>query len=238
MNEVILVRIINYPTLKNMNANFPQILAALKKPFRPDQHIERPLPGGKRWFFITWQDIRERLDEVYPEWSCTWTEPNYIGDYCHISCTISIAGVSRQAPGNAPIQLISNEGKDMARGTPIERATADAFKNAAEAFGIARYLDDQVLTVKLLHKQGDGRAYKFHKENEQIKAGARGIPINPTVQKLITEPQQKRLWAITKEKGVSENEVRTIINNHGYEKTSEIQTIDYEKIIALFNKTW
>jgi hypothetical protein len=53
MNEVILVRIINYPTLKNMNANFPQILAALKEPFRPDQHIERPLPGGKRWFFIT-----------------------------------------------------------------------------------------------------------------------------------------------------------------------------------------
>jgi hypothetical protein len=55
---------------------------------------------------------------------------------------------------------------------------------------------------------------------------------------LITGPQEKRLWAIAKEKGVSENEVRTIINNHGYEKTSEIQTIDYEKIIALFNKTW
>jgi len=63
---------------------FQEILLELKKPFRPEQHQERQLPGGGRWFYITWQDIRERLDEVCPEWSCTWTEPIYIGDYCHI----------------------------------------------------------------------------------------------------------------------------------------------------------
>ncbi|WP_071992863.1 Rad52/Rad22 family DNA repair protein [Aphanizomenon flos-aquae] len=214
-----------------MNSEFVEILAALKQPFKPEQHIERPLPGGKRWFFITWQDIRERLDEVYPEWSCTWSEPSYIGDYCHISCTITIAGVSRQAPGNAPIQLISNEGKDMARGTPIERATADAFKNAAEAFGIARYLDDQTKTVNLLHKQGDGRAYKFAKENEQIQVGARGITKQPTGEKLITEPQAKRLWAIAKKLNLSDQEIHQVITNYGFSDVSEISMKLYDKVI-------
>ena len=214
-----------------MNSEFVEILAALKQPFKPEQHIERKLPGGGRWFFIPWQDIRERLDEVYPQWSCVWSEPCYIGDYCHISCTITIAGVSRQAPGNAPIQLISNEGKDMARGTPIERATADAFKNAAEAFGIARYLDDQVKTVNLLHKQGDGRAYKFAKENEQIQVGARGVTKQPTGEKLITEPQAKRLWAIAKKLNLSDQEIHQVITNYGFSDVSEISMKLYDKVI-------
>lgn len=211
---------------------FQEILLELKKPFRPEQHQERQLPGGGRWFYITWQDIRERLDEVYPEWSCTWTEPIYIGDYCHISCTITICNVSRQAPGNAPIELISSKGKDMARGTPIERATADAFKNAAEAFGIARYLDDQVKTVNLLHKQGDGRAYKFAKENEQIQVGARGIAKQPTGEKLITEPQAKRLWAIAKKLNLSDQEIHQVIANYGFSDVAEISMRLYDKVIA------
>jgi hypothetical protein len=210
---------------------FQEILLELKKPFRPEQHQERQLPGGGRWFYITWQDIRERLDEVYPEWSCTWTEPIYIGDYCHISCTITICNVSRQAPGNAPIELISSKGKDMARGTPIERATADAFKNAAEAFGIARYLDDQVKTVNLLHKQGDGRAYKFAKENEQIQVGARGIAKQPTGEKLITEPQAKRLWAIAKKLNLSDQEIHQVIANYGFSDVAEISMRLYDKVI-------
>ena len=210
---------------------FQEILLELKKPFRPEQHQERQLPGGGRWFYITWQDIRERLDEVYTEWSCTWTEPIYIGDYCHISCTITICNVSRQAPGNAPIELISSKGKDMARGTPIERATADAFKNAAEAFGIARYLDDQVKTVNLLHKQGDGRAYKFAKENEQIQVGARGIAKQPTGEKLITEPQAKRLWAIAKKLNLSDQEIHQVIANYGFSDVAEISMRLYDKVI-------
>lgn len=210
---------------------FREILIELKKPFKPEQHKERSLPGGGRWFFITWQDIRERLDEVHPQWCCTWTEPIYIGDYCHISCTIIIAGISRQAPGNAPIQLLSSNGKDMSRGTPIERATADAFKNAAEAFGIARYLDDQVKTVNLLHKQGDGRAYKFAKENKQIEVGARGVTKQPTGEKLITEPQVKRLWAIAKKLNLSDQEVGQIIVNYGFSSAEEITMKLYDKVI-------
>lgn len=119
----------------------------------------------------------------------------------------------------------------MSRGTPIERATADAFKNAAEAFGIARYLDDQVKTVNLLHKQGDGRAYKFAKENEQIEVGARGVTKQPTGEKLITEPQVKRLWAIAKKLNLSDQEVGQIIVNYGFSSAEEITMKLYDKVI-------
>jgi hypothetical protein len=226
---------------------FAEILAELKKPFKPHQHQERPLPGGGRWFYISWQDIRERLDEVYPQWSCTWTEPIFIGDYCFISCTITIAGVSRQAPGNAPIQLLSSNGKDMSRGTPIERATADAFKNAAEAFGVARYLDDQKLTVSLMHNQGDYRAFKFAKENEEIEAGARGTPIKKTERttgifagnsnsaniKFITEKQVTRLWAIARNQHqLSDDDVKQVLAKFNLESTRAIPSTLYEAVIT------
>lgn len=227
-----------------MNQDFAEISEKLKEPFRPEQHQDRPLPGGKRWLYVTWQDIRERLDEVYPQWQCTWTEPTYIGDYCYISCTLTIAGVSRQAPGNAQIEMLSSSGKDMGRGTPIERAVADAFKNAAEAFGVARYLDDQKLTAQIMSKKGDYRAAKFAKENEDIDAG---LPTRTQViaqrekeeneqakhsqnMKKITEGQVKRLYAIAKPlpKQVIENIIKNIA---GVESSKDISWSKYDAVI-------
>ncbi|MDJ0502692.1 MAG: hypothetical protein PX483_17945 [Nostocales cyanobacterium LE14-WE4] len=63
---------------------FREILIELKKPFKPEEHEDRPLPGGGKWFYVTWQNVRERLDKVYPEWECWYSEPSYIGDHCHI----------------------------------------------------------------------------------------------------------------------------------------------------------
>lgn len=158
------------------STNLKEIIEQLKQPFPLASHKERQLPGGGRWFYIPWQAIRDRLDEVYPEWQVSYSQPAYLGDYCHITCTITIGTVSRSAPGNAPIQLLSSSGKDMSRGTPIERAIADAFKNAAESYGIARYLDDQAFVVKYMKSGNDMRAYKFATENNQSCAGARGTP--------------------------------------------------------------
>lgn len=156
-----------------------EIVAHLKQPFPIASHKERSLPGGSRWFYVPWQDIRDRLDEACPNWEVSYSEPKYLGDYCHITCTITIEKVSRSAPGNAPIQLLSNSGKDMSRGTPIERAIADAFKNASEAWGVARYLDDQAFVIKYMQSKGDMRGYKYATENNQIEAGVRGRPISP-----------------------------------------------------------
>ncbi|MEA5553310.1 Rad52/Rad22 family DNA repair protein [Anabaena cylindrica UHCC 0172] len=221
---------------------FKQILAELSKPFLPEQHQERTLRGGGRWLFVPWQHIRDRLNDVYPEWSCSYSHPIYVGDDCCIRCTITIAGVSREAPGIAPIVLLSNEGKNMARGTPTERAIADAFKNAAEAFGVAAYLDDQKLTDKLMRKQGDLRAYKFGKENDELAAGARGIPIKKsqpvkkvlpvTAAQVIDLEQVKLLWATARKLQLSEDDVKEAIAKFNLVSTKEIPANKFSQVMT------
>lgn len=149
-----------------------EIITQLKTWFPPEAHRERDLPGSRKWFYIPWQLIRERFDEVCPDWEVSYSAPSYLGDYCAITCTISIGGVSKQGVGNADIMLLSNSGKNMARGTPIERATADAFKNAAEAWGVGRYLDEQTDPknqadfIRYMQHAGDGRAADFYHRNQ------------------------------------------------------------------------
>lgn len=149
-----------------------EIITHLKTWFPPEAHKERDLPGGGRWFYIPWQLIRERFDEVCPDWQVSYSEPTYLGDYCSITCTITVQGISKQGVGNAEILLLSSSGKNMARGTPIERATADAFKNAAEAWGVGRYLDEQTDPktkadfIRYMQRSGDGRAATFYHRNE------------------------------------------------------------------------
>ncbi|MBD3881673.1 hypothetical protein IFO70_07895 [Phormidium tenue FACHB-886] len=148
------------------------IIDQLKAWFPADAHSERELPGGGKWFYIPWQLIRERFDEVCPDWEVAYSTPAYLGDYCTITCTITIGGISKQGVGNAEIMLLSSSGKNMARGTPIERATADAFKNAAEAWGVARYLDEQTDPktkadfVRYMQHAGNGRAADFYHRNQ------------------------------------------------------------------------
>lgn len=154
----------------------PELLASvikdLKAWFPPEVHKERDLKGGGKWFFVPWQAIRDRLDEVVPNWECSYSSPQYLDKYCVVTCSITILGITRQAIGNAEIELLSNAGKDMSRGTPIERAIADAFKNAAEAWGIARYLDEQTdpktkaAFIKHMQHGGDGRAAAWHHQNQ------------------------------------------------------------------------
>jgi hypothetical protein len=149
----------------------PEIITQLKKPFTPEQHKDRALKGGGTWFYIPWQLIRDRVEEVDPNYETEYGEPKHLDKYCWVTCTLIIHEVSRQAIGNAEIELLSSTGKNMERGNCIERAIADAFKNAAEAFGIAAYLDDQEAVIRILSGKGDQRAYKYAKDQQQIGAG-------------------------------------------------------------------
>ncbi len=124
-----------------------EILPKLQARFPIEAHRERDLPGGGTWYYIPWQAIRDRLNEVCPgQWSISWGDPQYLDKYCYIKAQLSICGWVQESIGNAPIELISKSGKDMSRGNPIERAIADALKNAAEMFGVAAYLDEQADT--------------------------------------------------------------------------------------------
>jgi hypothetical protein len=125
-------------------SNIPEILPKLQGRFPFECHRERDLPGGGSWWYVPWQFIRDRLNQVCPgQWSIAYNDPKYLDKYCHVTARLTICGWTQEAIGNAPIELISKTGKDMSRGNPIERAIADAFKNAAETFGICAYLDEQ-----------------------------------------------------------------------------------------------
>jgi hypothetical protein len=127
-----------------MQSNLSEILPKLQERFPIEHHRERKLPGGGDWYYVPWQFIRDRLNVVCPgQWSIDYEAPQFLDKYCYVKVSLTICGWTQHSIGNAPIELLSSSGKDMSRGNPIERAIADGFKNAAETFGIAAYLDEQ-----------------------------------------------------------------------------------------------
>ncbi|NEP61393.1 MAG: hypothetical protein F6K31_31320 [Symploca sp. SIO2G7] len=144
-----------------------QIIEALKKPFLAEEHKERTLPGGDRWFYIPWEKYRERLDEVYPEWQVEYSDPVISGELIAIRCKITIAGISKEGVGNSTAFPEKTKSGNYKYGTPLEKACADAFKNAGENWGIARYISDQAFLTRWLHKNHDYRAVAFARKNEQ-----------------------------------------------------------------------
>ncbi|MBD2437401.1 Rad52/Rad22 family DNA repair protein [Nostoc sp. FACHB-110] len=128
-----------------------RIQAELKKPLSAKLHEVRELPGtDKKWVFLPWQVIRDRLDEVAPEWLIDHSEIQYMNNDAICRCGITILGVRKEAIASVPISLTSAKGKEMTRGSAADRLAAESIKNAAEAWGVGRYLDDQEFTIKYL----------------------------------------------------------------------------------------
>jgi hypothetical protein len=155
----------------------PETIEKLKAYFPADEHLERKLPGGGRWFYIPWQQIRERLDQSCPDWTCEYSDPIKMPDgETVIRCKITIEGCTREGVGVAPMADFNDSGKRKGIGSPVEVAIADAFKNAAEQFGVGAYIDNQKKLVTYLQSKMDGRGVKFYKENGWKEHGAMGVP--------------------------------------------------------------
>lgn len=160
-----------------MDINTQDLITCLKEPFPVADHKERKLPGGGRWFYIPWQTIRDRLEELFPlDWTVSYSDPVIAGDYTVIRCQLTVllsqGGITREGVGNdKAFPELNQQGKTKTIGTPPERARADAFKNAAEEFGIGAYLDDQKFVIRHMQTLGDSRAYKFAKENDWLEHG-------------------------------------------------------------------
>lgn len=80
-------------------AELSEIIHKLEEPFPAEDHKERPLKGGDRWFYIPWQKIRERLDQVCV-WQDFYSDFTYSpdGQRCIVTCTIFHRRI--QAPGH------------------------------------------------------------------------------------------------------------------------------------------
>lgn len=227
------------------------IIAELKKPFPAPLHEIRELPGGARkWVFLRWQTVRERLDEVCPDWTIDHSEIQYLGNDATCRCGITILGVRKEAIASVPITLLSKQGNDMARGSAADRLAAEALKNAAETWGVGRYLDDQPFTIGYLwnnrHKLDEKMFGEVRKLSEQYKLFLKEKNTPPADNGLlatmnsagfkntrtISEAQQKRFWAIAKgELKLSDSAVKVAQKYFGFDHTEQITADKYEPLI-------
>lgn len=222
-----------------------EILPQLTAKFKPEEHKERDLPGGGKWWFVSWQTIRARLDEVCPDdWEVAFSEPQFIDKYCYMTCTLIICGTTRQAIGSVPIEVISRSGKDASRGNPIERASAESFKCACEMFGICSYLDEQTDDrtkqdfVKYMQSAGYGKpAVEYQKQvtgqtatkpkpNQNKPFGQKQADVNDV--RVISDEQRKRFWTIARKAGFTDDGVKRLLYAWGFESTTQITVNAYE----------
>ena len=196
-----------------------RIQAELRKPFAPEMHGIRELPGRGYWAFVPHHQYRERLDEVYPEWEASYTHVEQITSDVICKCTITILGISKQAIGSVPLVAAEKDGRDVSRGSAADRLAAEAFKNACEAWGVGRYLDRQgevahYLNINATELDNKTRS-KLKVFGNYLREKGELPPVSSTVSMpklddnspstippaktgVISEAQVERLWAIAK----------------------------------------
>jgi hypothetical protein len=219
------------------NETFRKTLAQLREPFPPAAHVERALPGGGKWFYIPWQQIRERIEEVCPDYEIEFSDPIFVDAYCSVRCKMTICGVSRSVNGCAEV------GKSGGRGNPIEVAVADAYKNAAEAFGVCAYLDDQSKekrewTAKYLNGKGDGRALKEMMRNGDIPGNFTRSTAKPTPvsSKAPSSHVIDRIVAKETELGLIRAQTKKVMaDNFGTEDPAKLGPNQFEQLLNLMD---
>ncbi len=209
------------------------------------------MPGGQRkWVYLRWQTIRERLDEVCPDWIIDYSEIQYLGNDAICRCGITILGVRKEAIASVPISILSSGGLEMSRGSAADRLAAEALKNSAEVWGVGRYLDDREFTIRYLWERMaelDNEAQgEIRRLSEQYKIDKKYAPQPKSKNEtgfihalsgtssiaFITQAQAKRLWAIAKtELKLSDEQVKGAIKYFGFEKTESISQDKYESLI-------
>jgi hypothetical protein len=142
----------------------PELKQKLKAVLPIDCHELRDLPGGGIYAYIAWQQVRNRLDDIC-DFQIEFNDPVIVDDVCCIRCTIAIEGVKRQGLGVCQVN------KKGIRGTFVESAVADAFKNAAEQFGVGAYLDQKMWQDKLKSTSSLVAVYKQKKAGQHVSNG-------------------------------------------------------------------
>ena len=229
-----------------------RIQSELRKPFIPEVHSIRELPGRGYWAFVPHHEYRERLDEVCPEWESSYTHIEQISSDVICKCTITILGIGKQAIGSVPLVAAEKNGRDVSRGSAADRLAAEAFKNACEAWGVGRYLDDQASVAHYLNSN----AMKLDNETRnKLKSLANYLrqngdlpPANsnvvmpklesptdsdqpvPVKGKCISKAQTERLWAIAKP--LPEHIIRNIVRDiAGVDSSADISWTKYDAVI-------
>ena len=163
---------------------------------------------------------------------------------------ITILGVTKEVLASVPISLVSKKGNEMTRGSVADRLAAEGLKNAAECWGVGRYLDDQIYTTKYLwdrkEELTEDMVGEIRKLMTQYKSVNKVVSANQTISpspsptpsvntrsKVISEAQSKRLWAVAKnELKLTNEDVKAVFAEFNIESTNEITMNQYDIVIT------
>jgi len=213
------------------------ILAQLTDWFPVEDHKERQIKGGSRWYYLPHQAIRDRLNEVCAgQWSTEYEGPHLIDGEPIYHCRLTICGITRTGIGDK-----SNEPSPY--GTAAQRAFRKAFVDAAEQFGIGAYLDEQTSEktkrnfIRYMQQSGNGKAAVLYQEGRrEVGDSTRSTepiakPFGQSVARgdLITDAQRKRLYAIAIQEGrYTDMGFRRLVESQGFTSSKEIPKAAYD----------
>lgn len=218
-----------------------EILPALTEWLPAENHKERTIKGGSKWFYLPFQAIVARLNEVCPgHWSTRYTLSHMEGDAPIYLCELTICGNTRTGIGDK-----SNEPSPY--GTPAQRAFRKAFTDAAEQFGLGSYLDEQTSEktkrdfVRYMQQAGNGKAAVFYQQQRQGSgegsssgssdrtATTDNLP--PRTSPVISDAQRKRLYAIATNEGrYTDAGFRRLVESAGFASSKDITKAAYDKL--------
>ncbi|GEM_PF-2595107 len=140
---------------------FDKIYPELIAPFPPEAHKERVIGRNRQgrttyWVYLPWQAIRERLIQVVGVQNFIFETIGYWLDESGnpvIQVRLNILGVVKEALG-------FHTAHEKFGGNKSQVTLADAYKNAAEEFGIGAYIDDQPFTIRYLWQNATNQETK------------------------------------------------------------------------------
>jgi hypothetical protein len=221
-----------HTTPGNPKVELSDILSKLQNWFPVEDHKERQIKGGGKWYYIPHQAIRDRLNEICPDnWTTAYEGPHLIDGEPVYHCRLTICGVTRTGIGDK-----SNEPSSY--GTAAQRAFRKAFVDAAEQFGIGAYLDEQTSEktkrnfIKYMQSQGNGKAAVNYLDSHRLTRPSRHLA-STTLQSApqINEAQLKRLWTLARSQGGYTDEgMRELLTTKGFASSRDITIALYDEI--------
>jgi hypothetical protein len=200
------------------------LVEALAAPFAAGDHKDKR-QGGQTITFVDVHKYKERLNAtVGPHgWSCALRlEP--IGGKLIATVALTVLGVTKENVGDeVEVPEVNERGNEKIIGGPATNSYAQAFKRACSDFGLGAYLYDA--TRREAAKRG-GPAPSAPRQSPPAPrqhAAAAGT---------ITEPQRKRLFAISKEHAWPAEAVKLLLVQHfdGITSTNDIPRSVYDEV--------
>lgn len=202
-------------------------------PIKPvTEETEKPKPLFQRCIEVPVNDIIEKGHGQfhYIPWAAAWTR---LKEYF----PAAVYDIKKFGPDQLPYQKtdfgvfvwveVTIEDVIMEEILPVMDNRMNAIENPT-----ARDINDSIkrCLVKAMALHGFGIQCWLGDDVHKQEPSERKLTPPPAMPGLISEPQRKRLFAISQDLGWTQEEIKDLIKRYGYDSTQEITKQDYESI--------